>query len=69
MKVALDASLSTSGFELERPFAGKELNTWLSAGADDEGAALGDAALDLVSMVGTALREVMYEVDKRVSCG
>ena len=67
--MALDTSLSTSAFELERPFAGKELNTWLSAGSDDEAAALGDAALDLVSEVGIGLREVMYDVDKRVSCG
>jgi hypothetical protein len=67
--VALDVSLSISGFELERPFAGKELNTWLSAGSDDEVTALGDAALDMVSEVGTGLREVMYDVDKRVSCG
>jgi hypothetical protein len=49
--------------------AGKELNIWLSAGPDDEPAALGDAALDLLSEVGTGLREVMYDVDKRVSCG
>jgi len=67
--VALDTSLSTSAFELERPFAGKELNTWLSAGANDEVAALGDAALDMVSEVGTGFREVIYDVDKRVSCG
>lgn len=67
--MALDTSLSTSALELERPFAGKELSTWLSAGAGDEAAALGDAALDRVSEVGTGLREVMYDVDKRVSCG
>lgn len=67
--VALDASLSTSAFELERPFAGKELNAWLSAGSDDEAAALSEAALDRVSEVGTGLREVMYDVDKTVSCG
>jgi hypothetical protein len=67
--VALDASLSPSAFELERPFAGNELSTWLSAGADDEAAALGDAALESASEVGSGLREVMYDVDKRVSCG
>lgn len=67
--MALKAPLSTSAFELERPFAGKELKTWLSAEADEEEAASCDAALDLISDVGTELGDVMYDVDKRVSCG
>lgn len=66
--MALKAPLSTSAFELERPFAGKELKTWLSAEADEIAASC-DAALDLISDVGTGLRDVMYDVDKRVSCG
>lgn len=65
--VALSASLSISMFELDRPFAGKELSAWLSAGFDDEAAASDDAALSLVSKVGMGAADVMYEVDKTVS--
>lgn len=67
--LALNTSLSTFAFELERPFAGEELNTWLSTGADNEAATSDDAVLDWVSEVGIGLRDVIYDVDKRVSCG
>ena len=65
--LALSASLSTFAFELDRPFAGKELSTWLSAGIGDEVATSADVTPDRVSDVGTGAGEVMYEVDKRTS--
>lgn len=41
-EVALNASLSTSAFELDRPLAGKELNIWLSTGRGEEAAAFAE---------------------------
>lgn len=57
--MALNASLSTSGFELDRPFAGNELKAWLSVDTEDGDATTDGVRLESVPEVAANAGDVM----------
>lgn len=65
--MALCASLSASAWELDRPFAGKELNAELFAGRAEGTTSSVELTLDCAFTVEIDPGEVMYEVDNSTS--